>query len=336
MLIKSLDIDKSVYIIAEIGNNHEGNFDTAKLLLQKAAECGVNAVKFQTFLTDYYVSNADEARFKRLKSFELTFDQFTKLSELARDLDVDFISTPFDLKSAHFLIGICDALKVSSGDINFFPLIEVVVGSGRPFFISTGASDLSMVVSTFEYVRKIMASGANHSNFAFFHCVSSYPVPVDEANLLSIPFLKSELKCTVGYSDHTLGTDASVMAVALGARVIERHFTLDKNYSSFRDHQLSSDPVEMKNLVQRIRDAEKMLGSSNKLVQKCETAVVPLMRRSIVADRELKPGDILNVHDIKWVRPAGGLNPGSESEILGKRLTRPCARGEIIQQLHFE
>jgi N,N'-diacetyllegionaminate synthase len=319
-----------VFIVAEIGNNHEGNFEVAQKLVRAAAESGVDAVKFQTFRTEHFVSHKETARFARLKSFELTQEQFTRLAELARSLGLLFMSTPLDMGSADFLAGLVDAFKIASGDNNFLPLIARAVESGKPVIISTGASDLEQVKSTVAFARGRAQAVGSTGGLAILHCVTSYPAPPSEVNLLAIPLLARELGCEVGYSDHTQGIDASWLSVAVGARIVEKHFTLDHHYSDFRDHQLSADPAEMRILVQKIREASVLLGVAEKQVQPSERPTVPVVRRSIVAARALRAGDRLGMADIGWVRPAGGLPPGEEHLIVGRTLRRDIAAGDNL------
>jgi sialic acid synthase SpsE len=331
--INDFDLDDRVMIVAEIGNNHEGDFDVAAELVGKAAECGAHAVKFQTFKTEHYVSSTDANRFNRLKSFELTYDQFTQLAGLARDYGLLFISTPFDLQSADFLRDIVDAFKISSGDNNFYPLIGRVAQTGLPMMISLGACDLAQLRRTVDFTEQRSTGSALEERLALLHCVSSYPVPIAEANLRSISYLKNQTPYTVGYSDHTVGTGAAVIAVALGARIIEKHFTLDHQYSDFRDHQLSADPTEMAELVKRVSEAESMLGSESKEIQTCEGPLITAIRRSVVAGANLPAGHRIQLSDLTWVRPAGQLAPGQEDLLIGRELLRDVAFGEQLSPL---
>ena len=328
MNIGDINISEQVLIVAEIGNNHEGKFDVAQELVRQAADCGVHAVKFQAFRADHYVSQSDFARFNRLKSFELSQAQFVKLADLAHSLGLLFISTPFDLESARFLVPIVDAIKVASGDNNFYPLINQVSQSDKPLIISTGISDLDQVKTTFRLVKD-RRQGRN-LELIFLHCIASYPVPLEQVNLLAIPFLSEQLGLPIGYSDHTLGIDASIIAVALGACVVEKHFTLDKAFSDFRDHQLSADPEEMKGLVIKIKSTSAMMGVYAKAVQPCETGMSAVIRRSIAAGKDLTTGHILEFEDLTWIRPAGGCNPGEEEKLIGKKLKRDVLFGELL------
>ena len=333
MKIGSFDTDKKVLVVAEIGNNHEGNFAVAQDLVRKAAEAGADAVKFQTFRTEHYVARSDPARFARLKSFELSYPQFQSLGDLAHRLGLLFLSTPFDLRSAEFLEGIVDGLKIASGDNNFYPLLEQVSRSQKPLIVSTGVSDAAQVDRTLDCIRRHRAT---LENVALLHCVAAYPVPDDQAGLRSIPFLSQRHPVTIGYSDHTLGIDAAVVAVALGARIVEKHFTLDKGFSSFRDHQISADPAELKELVARLNRIPLLLGSPGKEVQAAELATLPANRRSIAAGRELPAGHRLEQTDLTWIRPSGGLMPGQEGLLVGKRLRRAVGFGELLGSADVE
>ena len=330
MKIGNSNTENNVFIIAEIGNNHEGDFGLAKEMIHMASETGVDAVKFQTFITEQYVGKGDEARFKRLESFELNQDQFSELSEIAKNLEMAFISTPFDIESAKFLSTIVDALKISSGDNNFYPMIEVVARLGKPIILSTGMAFVDDIVLCRDLIKRISSENSDALELAILHCISAYPVEKPDANLRAINTMIREFNEVVGYSDHTIGPDAAVVAVALGARIIEKHFTLDKHLSDFRDHQLSADPDEMKETVRRIRETEKMLGTGEKKVEICETECLASSRRSIVANKDISEGSEITWGDLSWVRPSGGLEPGRESEILGKKAIKAISKGTRI------
>lgn len=328
MRIKNHDTAERILIVAEIGNNHEGRFDVAKQLVERAAECKVDAVKFQTFRTKYFVSQRDPARFKRLSSFELSFDQFAELQRLAHALGLLFISTPLDLESARFLGAIVDAYKIASGDNDFRALIEATCRTDKPVVISSGLTDLAQIRGSFQIARDAKAGAA--ADLAVLHCVSSYPAPPTQVNLQAIALLRETLGCTVGYSDHTMGSEACLAAAALGAQILEKHFTLDHRYSDFRDHQLSADPTEMSNLVVQVRRIEELLGDRAKIVQPCETEVRAVARRSIVAATDLLAGRKLCAEDLTWLRPGDGLSPGEEHRLLGGILKRDVSFGELI------
>jgi N,N'-diacetyllegionaminate synthase len=323
MKIRDFDLNKEVLVIAEIGNNHEGSFEMACELVHKAAAAGAHAVKFQTFRTELFINRDDSARFNRLKAFELSQPAFRELSAMARGLGVLFISTPLDLESAEFLTDIVDAFKIASGDNTFYPLLERVAMTGKPMIVSTGMAEIDQVRETINFVRNCRAKSQDDGDVALLHCVSGYPVPPSQASLNTIRYLAEQCNgITVGYSDHTLGIDACLLAVALGARIIEKHFTLNKAYSEFRDHQLSADPAELSELVKRVAMASSMLGESNKRIQDIENSTVKLARRSIAARHDLPKGHAILPGDLMWVRPAGGIPPGQETLIMGRKLRR--------------
>jgi N,N'-diacetyllegionaminate synthase len=328
MRIAAHDLAEKILVVAEIGNNHEGNFEVACRMLDAAADAGVDAVKFQTFQTRLFTSQADPARFERLSKFELSQDQFAQLERRARARGLIFLSTPLDLVSARFLEPLVDVLKVASGDNDFWPLIAQICATGKPLIISTGLADLAHVARVADFVR---AAGAG-DRLAFLHCVCAYPAPPGEVNLRAIPRMAAELGVPVGWSDHTLGPDACLAAAAIGARIIEKHFTLDKNFSSFRDHQLSADPAEMRLIVDGVRRVEQLLGMPEKRIQPSEEANQRAARRSIAAAAPLARGHRIRAEDLIWVRPAIALPPGNESRLIGRALCRDVAAGEAIAE----
>lgn len=330
MKIESFDTSKQVLVIAEIGNNHEGDYALAEKLICLAAKAGAGAVKFQTFKTEYFANPKDSKRFQQLKSFELSEEQFKRLKEVACNEGLLFLSTPMDIESARFLRGLVPAYKIASSDNNFYPLIKEIARTGKPVILSSGLVDLENIQSVLSFIHQIWRGLEINQQLAVLHCVTSYPVSSEEANLGAILHLRRELKCTVGYSDHTVGIEAAVLAVALGARVIEKHFTIDKNYSSFRDHRLSVTPEDMSLLVRRIKEVQVLLGSGQKVVQKSEREIMLTLRRSIIAKRDLSGGSVIGWEDIGWTRPAGGLSPGQEELILGKVLSRSVKMGEWL------
>ena len=318
MKISDFDCNEKVFIIAEIGNNHEGDFSLAQKLVEKAAEAGADAVKFQTFIPELFVSSSDKVRMERLKKFQLKFEEFKKLSELAKERKLIFLSTPLDMESAIFLNEIVPAFKISSSDNTFLPLIKYIANTKKPIILSAGLTTYEEIKETRDYIYKIWNNiGVGERDLAILHCVSAYPTPHNEVNLNILNSLK-RLEVTIGYSDHTMGVDAAILSVALGARIIEKHFTIDKNYSDFRDHQLSADVQDLKIIVEKVRLAEKLLGSEEKVLQNCERNSLPLFRRSIVSKKDLPKGTKMSFDDLAWVRPAGGISPGEEFKIIGK------------------
>lgn len=329
MKIGDLDLNKDILIIAEIGNNHEGSYALAEEMIGLAAKAGANAVKFQTIVPDKLISVKEKSRIQQLEKFRLSYAEFEKLSKVAEQEKILFLSTPFDIESARFLNPLVDCFKISSGDNDFFPLIEVIARTGKPVILSSGMADIKQIRTTKNFIERIWKNKNIKQELAILHCVVNYPTDLANANLLAIRQLR-ELGVTVGYSDHTIGIEAAVLSVALGARIIEKHFTISKDYSGFRDHQLSADPAEFSELVKRVKDAVKILGDGKKRILDSERPMVQKVRRSIAASRDLKKGTIIALSDIIWVRPGIGMRPGEERKILNKKLFKPVSKGTII------
>ena len=328
--------DEKVFIVAEIGNNHEGDFGLASEMILLAADAGVDAVKFQSIVPDRLVSHKDKNRINQLARFRLTAEQQLKLSQQAEANGIAFMSTPFDLETVGFLDSIVPAFKIASGDNDFWPLIDCVTQTGKPLIISMGLAQTNDAQSVIDFVE---ASAGGHGistpEIALLHCVACYPTPPEQAGISGIAQL-ARFGVTVGYSDHTMGVRAVELAVAAGARIIEKHFTIDNNHSEFRDHKLSADPEEMKALVKSVREIEVMMGGKDVFVQPCELANEKPMRRSISANRNISAGEIVQEKDLCWLRPRRGLKPGKEDFVCGQKLTKPIAYGEPFTLEHFE
>ena len=315
------------FIIAEIGNNHEGSFETAKKLIKEAAKTGVDAVKFQTFKTEEYISSKDKKRFARLKKFELNFDEFIKLAKIAKKHNLHFISTPFDLESAEKLNDIVDCFKISSGDNNYFALIEKILSYKKDIIISTGLLDSRGIRELINFFKK---KNFSLKKVHFLHCVSDYPVNNTEANLLSIRYLKEKFSINVGYSDHTLGVESSIIATSYGASIIEKHFTIDKNFSNFRDHQISADTSEMKKIVELVKKTRILIGTYGKFISTGEKKNIKLMRRSIYFRNKIKENTIISTKHIKIVRPMSRLLPIDILKVIGKRVKRSHNKDQAV------
>ena len=324
---KSLFTKKRPMIIAEIGNNHEGSFNTAIKLIDEASKCGVDAVKFQTFKTEAYVNDKEKLKIKRLKKFELSEKKFELLAKYSKKKKLIFISTPFDIKSAIFLNKIVDYFKISSGDNNFNQLIEKVLSYKKPTIISCGLINSSQIKKLLKVVKNTKFP---LNKLFLLHCVSSYPVEDQEANLRSINYIRNKFKVNVGYSDHSLGIEASIIASAFGAKVIEKHFTLRKNFSNFRDHKISADPAEMLNLVRSVKRASEMVGDYSKKISINEQKNISSMRRSIYLKSDLKKGDKITFDNIKFVRPFKFLSTSEINKVLNKSVKKKINKNEPL------
>jgi N,N'-diacetyllegionaminate synthase len=284
----------------------------------------------QVFQTGRFVRPAEAARYAQLSAFELPHEVFAELQRLARSLGLLFIATPLDLTSLAFLSDLVDGFKVASGDNDCYPLIRAACATGHPILLSSGVSDLEQIARSRRFVVEEWRRAGVTQEVGVLHCVSSYPTPSEEANLGAIGYLASRLGGTIGYSDHTLGIEVPLLAVAAGARIVEKHFTLDRNQSAFRDHQLSATPDEMATLVREVARVSRIVGPPGKQVQPCEAPTAAAIRRSIVAAADLPEGHRVRPEDLTWMRPADGLRPGEEDRLVGRALRRPIMLGQSV------
>lgn len=332
-----------VFIIAEIGINHNGDFNLAKKLIDEAIKCGADAVKFQTFRTEKLVSkNTPLAEYQRsevrgqrlgisgqyelLKKLELTYDDFVELKKYCDKKNVIFLSTPFDEESADFLYNIgVPAFKISSGDLTNLPLLNYIAKKKLPMIISTGMANLKEVKEAVDIVRN---SGCK--KIILFHCVSSYPAKFEECNLSVIPYMIKKFNLLIGFSDHTPGVEASICAATLGAKVIEKHFTLSKGIEG-PDHKCSLDKDEFKLLISSIRNTERAIGKPIKKIQKSEIDISKVVRKSMVAKINIKKETVIKKEHLAIKRPATGIKPKYINKIIGKKAKRDIFADEIIK-----
>lgn len=335
MKIGSVDLAQRVLIVAEIGNNHEGSAEVAEEMVLAAASSGADAVKFQVIVPEELVAPEQSERLALLKRFQLPFEQFLRLADVAHAQGLAVIFTPFATDLVPRLAPYADALKVASGDNTFYPLMDAVVATGRPMIVSTGLLDAEGVEALYAWLAARMGSETS-ARLALLHCVCAYPAPEDQAQLGAIRWMGARYPCTIGYSDHTVGIDAAVWAVAAGARIVEKHFTLDHNYSTYRDHKLSADPEEFRQMVANIRRVERAAGELGKNIQPSEGPQVTTARRSLAARRDLPCGHVIERRDLMWVRPGDGFPPGQEDHLVGRRLRLPVSRGQRLSPEHVE
>jgi len=328
-----------VMVVAEAGVNHNGRLDLAKRLVDAAKDAGANAVKFQTFVAEKVVSRfapkasyqfdskkRDETQLEMEMTLQLPPDAFSEIARHAERKGILFFSTPFDESSADLLeqLGV-PVFKISSGDLTHIPFLTYVARKARPMIISTGMSTLDEIRTA---VEAVMSSG--NQQIVLTHCVSSYPAPTEEANLRAIHTLKSDFKFPVGYSDHTLGFEVAIAAVALGACLIEKHLTLDKSLPG-PDHRVSLDKLEFARMTKAIRLVEQALGSPSKSPTRSEQDVMKVARRSIVARRDIAEGEVIAPDMIDFKRPATGLAPSKLSLVLGRQAIRTIRADEAIR-----
>ncbi len=315
----------SVFIIAEIGNCHEGDFDLAKELVSLAAAAGADAVKFQTIVPERLVPAADELRIAQLRRFQFTPEQFRQLREEADVHGVQFMSTPFDLDVVDWLDELVPAWKIGSGDNDFLPLIERVAKTGKPVLISTGLGHHD------EAVRLLPILMQYGCELGLLHCMVSYPTPLEEAGLGEITKLMHD-GITPGYSDHTVGIQAAQWAVAAGARIVEKHFTIDKNHSDFGDHKLSADPQDLAEMVSGIRQIESAL---KKPIEPAEEQNRSKVRRGLVAAHDLRAGHVTDMTDFLFLRGVNGISVADTADFVGRPVVSACQAGETLTLQHF-
>ena len=323
----------SVYVIAEIGNNHEGKLSTAKKLIKEAKKSGADAVKFQTFKLENFVRN-DYPSFNRLKKFQLSFKEFTILKNYSKKLKIDFISTPLDLESAKFLSDITNTIKISSGDNNFYDLIYFLAKKRKKIIVSTGLINFVEIKKLINFLIKNFGKNFLKNKFILLHCVTSYPVDDCDSNLNSIGYLIDKFnkyRFKIGYSDHTIGMLSPILAVALGAKVIEKHFTLNNNFSDFRDHKISLNPDDMKQMIFQIRRAAKLLGSYDKKVGEKEKKLIISARRTLFAKNKIDKNQILSEQNLSYLRSLNKKKTDLRKLYISKKAKRSYKKGEQIE-----
>jgi N,N'-diacetyllegionaminate synthase len=331
MHIVDHDLTERVFIVAEIGVNHEGSLDTARLLVEKAAEAGVDAVKFQTYLPEEYVTAADTQRFARVGRFALSFDEFRQLADFAQSLGVTFFSTPLGTHSVDALEPFVPIYKISSGDLTYYPLLIHIAKKGKPVVLSTGGATVEEIDAAVAVLKQHRPDRPLNDWLLLNQCVACYPAPIDQINLRAMDFLRDRYGVLVGYSDHTLSNAMCLAAVALGARWIEKHFTDRKTGRDFHDHALSSEPGEMAQLVRDIRDIEAGLGPGGKFRAPCEEKGLPRLRRGIAVRRDMRAGETITAEDITWLRPESDFPIGTEDRVIGRKLAKDVPMGYLLR-----
>lgn len=332
---------KHTVIIAEAGVNHNGELDTAMRLIAAAAEAGADYVKFQTFKAEnlvaasarkaeYQIANCadgETSQLAMLRKLELQPEHFALLAEECRRLGIGFLSSPFDAESVQLLAPLAqDYWKIPSGEITNLPLLRDIGSRGGRVILSTGMCELSEVARA---VDELVKAGTQRGDITLLHCNTQYPTPMCDVNLRAMESLRT-LGCgSVGYSDHTRGIEIPVAAVALGAEMIEKHFTLDKNMSG-PDHKASLDPAELKAMVSAVRNVEAALGSAEKTVTESERANISVARKSIVARRHIAKGEPLTDENMTVKRPAGGISPMMWDSVAGTAAVRDFEPDDFI------
>lgn len=333
---------KPVFIIAEAGVNHNGDIELAKQLIDVAADAGADAIKFQTFKTENIVAsthakadyqkkagNPEESQAKMLKKLELTWDAFRELNLYTKQKGIQFLSTAFDKDSTNFLEDLNVPLhKIPSGEITNLPYLRYLGGLGKPIIISTGMASLGEIE---EALTILYNSGVKTDDITILHCNTEYPTPFSDVNLKAMLTIRSAFPgIQIGYSDHTLGTEVSIAAVAMGATIIEKHFTLDCNMDG-PDHQSSLEPNQLKHMINAIRNIEQSLGNGWKRPSQSEIKNIRIARRSIIASTFIRKGEKFTEFNITTKRAGFGISPMKWDEILGQISPRDFGADECIK-----
>lgn len=328
-------------IIAEAGVNHNGSLVLAYKLIDTAKKAGVDAIKFQTFKAESLVSkkaekaeyqkentNAEENQFEMIRRLELSLDAHHKLIKCCKENEIVFLSSPFDLDSIDLLneLGL-EIFKVPSGEIINLPYLRKIGRQNKKVILSTGMADLGEIE---EAINVLVENGTEKEKITILQCNTEYPTPYEDVNLKAMLTIKNAFNVKVGYSDHTKGIEVPIAAVALGAEVIEKHFTLDRNMEG-PDHKASLEPNELKQMVESIRNIEKALGNGIKKPSSSEKKNINIARKSILAARIIKKGEILNENNLVVKRPGDGISPMHWDEVIGKPATKDFDVDEMIE-----
>jgi len=337
---KIISNDHEVFIIAEIGVNHNGSVELAKKLVYEAYIAGVDAVKFQMYHTDQLVTeNAELAGYQQktgytsqremLEQYQLDEEQMTDLKRYCDQIGIPFLATPFDLKSARFLQKLnIEAFKIGSGDFDNYPLLQCIKKYNKPMLLSTGMSSLKEIEKTLSFFNP-------NQKLAILHCTSAYPAPYEELNLHVIATFKKHFQQIIGYSDHSIGLEVPFAATALGYKIIEKHFTLDKTMKG-PDHRTSLEPHELKRMVLGIRRIEKALGNGEKRITPSEKKNKNLVRKGIYAANDMEIGHPLALEDLCFLRPVEEIEAKDYEKILGKKIQIKKRKGEPLFWKDFE
>ena len=328
-------------IIAEAGVNHNGDLAMARKLIEVAANAGADRVKFQTFSADRLVttkaskadyqiqaSDAGESQHTMLRRLELTRGMHDELISHCESQGIQFFSTGFDVESIDLLVRLgLDSFKIPSGEITNLPYLRHVGGYGKPVILSTGMASLGEIEAALTALER---AGTLRNQITVLHCTTEYPAPMADVNLRAMLTIRDAFGVAVGYSDHTQGIEVAIAAVALGASVIEKHFTLDRSLPG-PDHKASLEPNELKAMVAAIRNVEQALGTGSKFASPSEIKNRPVSRKSIVAARAIEQGEIFSIDNLAVKRPGTGISPMRWDEIVGRKAPRSYGRDELIE-----
>lgn len=326
------DLTKEVAIVAEIGVNHEGDPEAARRLIRLAAEAGADAVKFQTYTPERFASADDPARLERVGRFGLSTDTHWTLKCEADEAGIVFFSTAVTEDVVPLLAELAPVIKIASGDLDFEPVIRAAAGTGKPVIISTGLGTLDEVDQAVDWVRDEVGAAALAERLILMQCVSAYPTPIEEAGVAAVPLMRERYGVTVGYSNHIIGPEACHAAIVLGAPLLEVHFTDQKGGREFRDHALSFEPSDLRNLVEQAPRIRACLGAPEKIRMPSEAGNLEIVRKGVVAARDIPGGTVLARDDLMFARPATEFPANQVDRLVGATLAIPLKRGELVRR----
>lgn len=332
--------NKKCFIIAEAGVNHNGSIEIAYRLIDAAKGAGADCIKFQTFKTEKVITRNTEmasyqkknlgnedTQFEMVKKLELSYDDFRKLKVYCEQIGIQFLSTPDDEDSLDFLTDELhlNVVKIGSGELTNFPYLKKIAKKNKEIILSTGMANLSEIEKALECIREF-----NENNIIVLHCTTNYPCPMEEVNLLAMNTIKDAFKVEVGYSDHTIGIEIPIAAIAMGATVIEKHFTLDKSMEG-PDHQASLNPEELEEMVRAVRHVEIALGSGIKKPNVSETIIKKVVRRKVILSCDVDQGHVIKEEDLEYKRANNGIDVEHYGDIIGKRLRHPMTKDSVLE-----
>ncbi len=332
MKIFNKNPEDDLIVIAEIGVNHQGDVNYAKDLIRLAATTGADAVKFQSYTTERYASKENMERFERVGRFALSEADHLELIKEANNAGIEFFSTPLSEDWVPFLNQHTNAFKIASGDITFEPVIRAAAATGKPVIISTGTATIEEIDQAVSWVKDEIGEEKTKENLALMHCICFYPAPIDQANVRSVPFLAERYGLPVGYSNHVIEPEACLAAVALGANIIEVHFTDKKTDRDFHDHTLSFEPQELKTFIESATRVKSALGTYTKAPQPCETALIDVVRKGLIATKDLPEGHVITHDDLIYARPATGFTSAEKTNLVGKKLKTAVKDGHPFKR----
>ena len=324
------DLNNYIPIIAEVGVNHEGSFDNALKLITLAHQSGADAVKFQSYTPERYVTEENKERYDRVKRFQLTEEEHLSLIAHAKNIGIYFFSTPLTEDWVPFLSQNTSAIKIASGDITFETVIRSAANTNLPVIISTGGANINEINQAIKWFTESSKEKNISKKLILMHCVSAYPTPLEKANLHSINYLKKQTGLMVGYSNHVKGTIAPLIAMGLGANIIEVHFTDSRENKIFHDHALSLNPSELKDIVNISKKIKLSLGEYKKVCLDIEKDSLLLIRKGLIAAKEIKAGKIIDKEDLMYARPASDFDSNKLLSLIGKVCSSDIEKGHKI------